>query len=179
MAAIELFVRHKTVDLVAATARGTIARDMGYGERLLGLDREDYWRIEVAAEGEGAVRLAEELAHRTKLFVNPNKHTCRIRVDGSPVGGSAEPAGAEGGHVVCALVHFRDDEKAELAADTLRRTLGYGDTIRSVTRGTWWRLEIAAAAPDEARRIAEEIVVTRGVDEGLLMNPHSQEYRLL
>ena len=179
MADIELLVRSKAVDLVASTARRTLQTDMGFASRLSLLQREDYWKIRVGCEAEAAADLARELAHKTKLFVNPNKHTCRIRIDGQFIEGSEDEGAEPGVRTVHALISFRDDEAAVLTAETLRSTLGYGEAVQSVTRGVWWSLGLVAPSDDAARRLAESIIVTKSVDEGLLVNPHSQEYSIV
>lgn len=47
------------------------------------------------------------------------------------------------------------------------------------TLGVCWHLALRARGPEEAQTIAEEIVVARGRDRGLLSNPNYQSYRIL
>jgi len=47
------------------------------------------------------------------------------------------------------------------------------------TLGTRWQLALAADADEDARALAEEIVVTERRDRGLLLNPNYQGHRFL
>lgn len=178
---IELFVRLKMPDVVAITAQTTLQRRMGYGEILRRLKREDFWKITVeAASREEAERLAVELAEKTSLFVNPNKHTYTFQVlESGAHDTNKAPSPADGAWSVRVLVTVDDDAEASLTLDALQNRLGYGYAVRNVERGTLWTLEIAADSAETARRIAEEITVTRRADAGLLVNPHFQEYTIL
>ena len=175
---IELFVKLKTNDTVALTARNTLEKDMGYEKIVRDLQREEYWLIHAACGDQREARwLAKELAEKTKIFVNPNKHTYHARVDGE--GEVSEDPPGRGLQKVKVLTQYREDQKARLTLDTLQRTLGYGDKILGVERGTLWTLVLRAEGLQEARRVAEEVALTRGIDSGLLANPHSQTYAIL
>ncbi len=181
---IELLVRLKTLDTTALTAKDTLQRDMGYGSILGSISREDYWAVTVEeADEAGAGRLAKEFAGGTKIFVNPNKHVYRaaVRKEGDPPAAGFLPGGKPSGgiHQVCVLVQYREDEKAMLVRETLRKTLGYGEKVREVARGTLWTMGIREGSRDEALARAEEIALTRGIGQGLLVNPHSQMYEIL
>ncbi|MDI6704351.1 MAG: hypothetical protein QME40_06760 [bacterium] len=178
---IELFVRLKTTDLVALTAKNTLQRDMGYRDVLKDLKREDYWLISVECEMKEEVKeLATEFANKTKIFVNPNKHTytIRIRENGSEI--KEEKGDADKGlYDIKVLVSYDEDSKACLIKDTLCKTLGYGDKVKDVKSGIIWRLLIDAEDEKRAKEVASDIVVTKEVKSGLLINPHSQSYRIL
>jgi len=180
---IHLFVKLKIPDVTAITARNTLQRRLGYGEILRDLEREDYWAITVEVpDAAAAEQLGTELAERTNVFVNPNKHTYRLTVgqarpEGAPPR-EAEP-GQAGPETVRVLTGFLGDATARLTQDALQTRLGYGDTIVNVERGTLWNLTLRADNPEQARQIAEEITVTRGGQQGLLINPHSQWWRFL
>jgi phosphoribosylformylglycinamidine (FGAM) synthase PurS component len=199
---IELFVKLKIPDVTASTARNTLQRRLGYADVLRDLQREDYWDLTVEAESEDAARaLGVELAERTNVFVNPNKHTYRLNVRCPQESKEREVGGvrnADGGHdlttspphhltvpplspgepvPVRVLTGFLGDASASLTQDALQGRLGYGQVIQGVERGTLWTLTLNADSPDQARQWAEEMVVTRGGQEGLLVNPHSQWWR--
>jgi phosphoribosylformylglycinamidine (FGAM) synthase PurS component len=178
---IELFVRLKIPDVVAITARTTLQRRMGYGETLKALRREDFWKITVEASSLAAAkRLAVELAEKTSVFVNPNKHAYSFEVrQAGAHDRSKAPTSRDGLWDVRVLVTADDDAEASLTLDTLQNRLGYGDAVRNVERGTLWTLTLAAESADAARGIAEDITVTRRVDAGLLANPHFQGYEIL
>lgn len=184
---IELLIKLKMEDLTAVTAKRTLSKDMGYAGILENLSREDYWKIEVEAENlEEAGNLGRELAEKRKIFVNPNKHTCTMAVnsqsmaDGKEVSILRRKEGVieKGLGEVRALVKYRQDEGAILAEETLRNTLGYGNVIKGVERGVLWTLLLRVDKKGEARELAREIVLTRNMDKGLLVNPHSQGYEI-
>jgi len=178
---IELFVRLKIPDVVAITARTTLQRRMGYGQTLRALRREDFWKITADVPSrEDAERLAVELAEKTSVFVNPNKdaYTLDVLEPGAHETGKA-PTERDGAWDVRVLVTADDDAEASLTLDALQNRLGYGETIRNVERGTLWTLTLQARKQADARQLAEEITLTRRVDQGLLVNPHFQGYQVL
>jgi phosphoribosylformylglycinamidine (FGAM) synthase PurS component len=175
METVELLVKLKIPDVTALTAAGALRRRMGYGRTLRGLRRADYYRLSLdVPDAEAARALAEELAERTNVFVNPNKHVYEVQTAGC----AGEVAG--GGHqVVQVLVTDPADGSAEGALGALQGRLGYGGTVCGLVRGVLWTLELECPDRGEAERLAREIAVTRRRDAGLLMNPHSQECTLL
>ncbi|HAV42417.1 TPA: hypothetical protein DCX15_00160 [bacterium] len=171
---IELFVRLKGRDLVALTAKSTLQRDLGYKGILEALEREEYWSIGVLVEDEEEGRcLTEQLATRTKLFVNPNKHTYRIGSGKWEIGGKGE-----GLYEVWVLVDYLEDKEGELVGGTLRSTYGL-ESIIEVRRSTLWRMTIQAESRGGAEALAKEMALVRSVNKGLLANPHSQRFRVI
>lgn len=175
---IELFVRLKTTDLAALTARSTLQKDMGYLRVLKDLKREDYWFVSVDCETkEEAWELATEFANKTKIFVNPNKHTYTIRINGEGV--REENRNIDKGvYDIKVLVSYNEDSRGWLTKDTLCRTLGHGDKVKNLKAGTLWHLSIDAEDEKRAKDVALDIVVTKGLKKGLLINPHSQSYKI-
>jgi phosphoribosylformylglycinamidine (FGAM) synthase PurS component len=171
MQSVELLVKLKIPDVTALTAAGALRRRMGYREVLKSLRRADYYRLELAAaDGQEAQALAQELAERTNVFVNPNKHVYEIRAGGQQC--ATTPAGYQ---VAQVLVTDPNDGSAEGALAALQGRLGYGGRVLGLVRGVLWTLELDCADRQEAERVAGEIAVTRRRDAGLLMNPHFQE----
>jgi phosphoribosylformylglycinamidine (FGAM) synthase PurS component len=184
---IELLIKLKTEDVTAVTARRTLTQDMGYEGVLENLFREEYWRIEVEAKNsEGAENLGRELAEKRKLFVNPNKHTYKMAVSKESLAEERqdsivrkkEEQTKQGLSEVRVLVNYREDEGAILTEETLRNTLGYGDIIKGVRRGTLWAL-LLKTDKKKAGELAQEIILSKNMDKGLLVNPHSQSYEIL
>ena len=60
----------------------------------------------------------------------------------------------------------------------LQGRLGYGDRVQSLLTGTLWTMALVADDAQQARQMAEEIAVTTAQSEGLLVNPHYQEYEV-
>jgi phosphoribosylformylglycinamidine (FGAM) synthase PurS component len=180
MVDVELLVHLRIPDVVALTTRNTLERRMGYGEALADFRRADYWRLTLDVDSpEAALELARDMAENTNLFVNPNKHSYTVAVVprelrvAAATGESAE-AGA-GPFEVRVLVTSPDDSGGEAACQALQGRLGYGTQAAEVHKGTLWMLSINAGDAQEARRIAEELTITRRIDQGLLLNPHYQE----
>jgi hypothetical protein len=61
----------------------------------------------------------------------------------------------------------------------LRARGGDAERVSGLSRGVLWTMELNADSPDDARRLAQEIAITRRIDQGLLLNPHYQEGRII
>ncbi len=91
MQTIELLVSLKIPDVTALTAASSIRRRLGYNEVLKELRRSDYYSLDLnTTDPQVANELAHELAEKTNLFVNPNKHSYEVR--------SAQDRGGSTGH---------------------------------------------------------------------------------
>ncbi len=173
MQAVELLVTLKIPDVSALTAANALRRRMGYGDVLKELTRADYYRLELNVEDEAQARaLADEIAEQTSLFVNPNKNTYQVRTAGE----TPNPRQEDGLWVIDILVTDIEGAAAPDLTEALRKRLGYGETVVEVQRGILWSLKLDCAGPEEAKRLAEEIAVTRSRDRGLLVNPHFQTW---
>ncbi len=177
MQTIELLVSLKIPDVTALTAGSAIRRRLGYDQVLKELRRSDYYSLDLNADDPDAARLlARELANKTNLFVNPNKHSYEIC---SPQEHSGGPAQQDGLWRVEVLVTPVEGAQAPEIEQALKERLDYGDQVAAVRQGILWMMLLAADSADEARRIAESITVTTARDEGLLVNPHFQAWQIL
>jgi phosphoribosylformylglycinamidine (FGAM) synthase PurS component len=173
MISVELVVSLKIPDVTALTAGNAIRRRLGYEDALKALDRADYYCLELDVEDrEAAEALVSEVAEETNLFVNPNKHVYEVRFPEDRTGVSED-----GEWLVSVLVTSPDDSSGEGIASALNGRLGYRE-VQSVVTGVLWTMRIAADSEDAAREIAEAITVTRSQSQGILMNPHFQEYEM-
>lgn len=171
MESVELLVRLKIPDVTALTAAGALRRRMGYAEVLKSLKRADYFRLQLnVADSAAAIELATELAEKTNVFVNPNKHVYEVRA-----GSHQAVAESDGRHVVHVLVTDPTDGSAEGALSALQGRLGYGERVTGLVKGVLWSLELACESRARAEELAREIAVTTARDQGLLLNPHFQE----
>jgi phosphoribosylformylglycinamidine (FGAM) synthase PurS component len=171
MIEVELLVRLKIPDVTALTAANSLRRRMGYAGTLQRLRRADYYRLGLnAATTEAALALAKTLAEDTNLFVNPNKHAYEVRLPDQ-----AAEASAEAAHEVEVLVTDPNDGSAQGALSALQGRLGFGDRVASLTKGVLWLMDLRAPDHAAAKQLAEQIAVTRRIDQGLLMNPHFQQ----
>lgn len=162
---IEIFVKLRVPDRVALTAVQTLTR-MGFGDRLSGLLREDYYLISIeAADERAAVRTVTHAVEDTFFFANPNKHSVRIEP-------KRRPRSAGGETVVLTY------GKGKFTADSLLANLkaaGFTDVV-SVGSGILWTLETSESGGIAA---AKDIVVTTSRERGLLINPHSEDYEII
>jgi len=174
MSRLELFVRLKTADLVAGTALEALRRDLGYGDVVAGILREDYWAVDVDP-GDDPEGFALWLTRGTKAFINPNKHKVSIKLDGKWLERLPYPTPPDGCFARGAIVSYKEDERAILKRGTLRQTLRLEGRVGAVSCGVFWLFMLRAASEGEAAKLLSEISETHSMKQGLLANPHSQE----
>jgi hypothetical protein len=175
MTAIDIVVFSRLPDLPAITANHTIKHLMGYGDKLLEVRRADHYRLELAVEEtKNALALAERMVNKTLVFINPNKQIAKVVTPDKL--NTLLPA-PKSGFRVLALVNEREDNLAGNILSNLRDTLGFGE-VSNLTRGVLWFL-LWSAPKEEARRLTEEVMITRSRKVGLLSNPHSQRAEIV
>lgn len=153
-------------DRVALTALRTLTTVMDYGDDLVSLEREDYYTIRVAAETQDeAVEHVKKMVDETTVFANPNKETVEVVPKTRPVSED---------DVVAVLVYPKPGIRSESLKERLAR-LGY-DNVESVGRGVLWKLELRGG---DKLGTAADIAVTRSRTDGLLFNPHSEDFEIL
>jgi phosphoribosylformylglycinamidine (FGAM) synthase PurS component len=163
---VEVFVSLRVPDRVALTALRTLTTVMDYGEDLISLEREDYYTVRVDAKTEGkAVEYVKNMVGETTVFANPNKETAEVVPKTRPV---------SKGDMVAVLVYPKPGIVSESLKERLVR-LGY-DNVESVGRGVLWRLELRG---DDKLGSAAAVAVTKSRTEGLLLNPHSEDFEIL
>ena len=171
MQAVALLVRLKIPDVTALTAANALRRSLGYTQ-LKSLTRADYYQLSLNVDTPAAaLALAQELAEKTNLFVNPNKHVFEVLTDPRAV------AGGEG-QVARVLVTDPHEGSAEGMLAALQGRLGYGDQIAGITKGLLWTLTLDCADAAEAQALAAAMAETRSLEEGLLVNPHFQDFEV-
>ncbi|MCD6219493.1 hypothetical protein J7K43_03810 [Candidatus Calescamantes bacterium] len=175
---IEIRTRLKTYDLISGTAFVTLKEDMGWGGILESLSREEMWKIKVNTTREEAKRLGEEFTRKVKIFINPNKHLWDLRILEKEEKLCIEGEG-KGIYSAEVLTWWLEDAKERAAFDSLKNTWGYAEVIEGVKRGDIWKLRLKADSLAQAKKYIEEIIVSKSQGKGLIINPHSQEYRLL
>ncbi|MEN6304819.1 MAG: phosphoribosylformylglycinamidine synthase subunit PurS [Armatimonadia bacterium] len=171
MQTVGILVRLKIPDVTALTAANALRRSMGYSQ-LKELRRADYYRLELAVDTqEQALELARELAEKTNLFVNPNKHVYELWT-------SREEAAPAEGTLAHVLVTDPHDGSAEGMLSALQGRLGYGGKVTGLTKGLLWTMVLDTSDAEEAKRLASEMAETKSLDKGLLVNPHFQEFEV-
>ncbi len=181
---VTLLTAHKGVDLHAATALRVIRERLDGGEHLSGL-----FRCELHTFSAGSVPGGESRLLTTGRYYNPNKHHFGI----------FELAGAPD---ILAMSESHDlpdlwpgtvtDSDLELETELYPRLLGGqvpgGQTAVDVVTfvrgqtgpvfsGVLWRLVLEVASRDGAD-LATRLAVARRRKEGLLLNPHLEQWLL-
>ena len=164
---LALLVRHRVEDLAARTAEETIRGRIEGGEHLERLGREELWEFTFRA-GSGCEKRIRKLTEESNLFVNPNKHHHRFTAD--------VLSGREGGGYLL-RVHNRDDLDGDVAFDTLVNQYDC-EGLERVRFGTVWVIHVSAVKGERAAALTERFAVTRGPRDGLLVNPHYQDWTL-
>ncbi|MFO7946648.1 MAG: phosphoribosylformylglycinamidine synthase subunit PurS [Armatimonadota bacterium] len=175
MQIVELYVELKIPDVTALSAAGTLRRRLGYDDVLRELKRGDFYRISLDVDSEDeAVDMVQDMAENTNIFVNPNKHSFSVFAghhNSVAIDDSTDTA-------VNVLVIDPASGSGEAILNALQGRLGYGDVVKQVVTGTLWTLVLDVEDAADAKEITEEIAVTRSRQNGLLMNPHYQDYEM-
>lgn len=167
----------KTRDAVAETAFRSLTHDMPYQKILAGLKRQDFWKIELMPEldDRDPKRIMTELAEKTRVFVNINKHVYAIQ-DVDFFKTIKHPTEK---YTVYALITNRDNRTAEQALKTLQALYPVGKYVKYLENGVLWIITLRADSVQSAQKIAKEIAVTESRERGLLANPHYQNVIIL
>jgi hypothetical protein len=184
-----LWVRLKTIDLVAQTAWMTLTDKMGFADDICGILRYSCWIMEAEGESAGAVSEAIDREIRMdSVFTNPNKHLYSLAVssggDGVATGDLTIdrdfPRTDCGGRIfACDLfVSEQGGGKDEGYASRLNARLEAAK-ITGMKSGEVWRILVRAEDAEEAARKVEEMAVTRSRKHGLLLNPHYQAFEFI
>ena len=181
-----LLTSHKGVDLHAASAVRVMRDRLTGGDRLVALYRcelHTFW------DGDDEVSLARLLDNGR--YYNPNKHhyghfACD---DGGrwPEGAGGELAAAWPGTLRGTDLTSLDGRDTGLYDRLLGGPVAAGavavdvaawprDDAGPVLSGVLWRL-VLAAPPAEARALGEQLAVARSRKDGLLLNPHMENWR--
>lgn len=164
---LSLLVWHRVEDLIATTAEETIRNRHENGAKLETLSREEHWRF--TFDGNAFPARLDDLVARSRLFVNPNKHAFRI-VD-EPEDGRAFP-----GAIV--RVRNREDIEGATAMHSLRPLAGTEELTEVVFETVWFVRLAPSVEPDEIASLVESYAVTHTRHDGLLVNPHFQDWSL-
>jgi hypothetical protein len=149
--------------LVAVTAFGTLTRGLNYGGVLTGIERSDLWSVTAAPGEVDLAALGDQLVNRTSVFVNPNKHRCRVWSEGSDAATMSGDAWI--------LVWDSEETEGRRALAELRGA-GFDRKVEAISKATLWRLSLAESAKGRELALAEEMAVAVRREQGLLANPH-------
>lgn len=185
-ARVELWVKLKVMDLVNETAFDTLTEKLDFAESLLSLFH--YWYWSMSAEGNSIEEILDEIERAIRIdsaFTNQNKHKYRLKViDGGARGDLTEQenfpriAKHQGVFIVDALVRQKSADIDASFAERINARLR-GVSVSEMKYGEVWRMVIAAPNSSEALLAADRMLVSRARREGLLINPHYQQYEIL
>ncbi len=161
-------------DPSAATVKEVLTHDMGWGGAISGVGREDLWEVDAyAKDKQAALVLAEELARKTWIFYNPNKHILSLKIKDDAAEKNLVRKSPP--FSIPVKTRFMDDEKERSALRFLKETFKGAERIKKIKKFTMWHLELNSASLEEAGKTAGEIAVNKSILSGLLANPSSQE----
>jgi len=186
---VQLWVRLKVIDLVAQTARITLAEKLNFADRLRGMTHYWYWGME--AEGADAKGICDEIDRVIRLdsaFTNQNKHLYRLEAgEGLRCGdlslekdfdvSSNAAASLDIFAFDCLVRERRPDREMGFEERLNARLRGVG--VSRMKYGEVWRLLVSAPSRENALADVERMLVSRARREGLLLNPHYQVYEII
>lgn len=103
------------------------------------------------------------------------------RADGTLAGhqGKSPPDDSVSGcYTVYSLIREKGQLREEAYTDRLNKKLNHG-MVRVIEAGEVWSIKVVADAEEKAVRLVKDMLITRSRREGLLINPHYQDYRII
>ena len=177
MCVIRVFVTLKITDNVARTALHTLHTRLGCPS-VSRLQRSEFWELHFPRlEETQALQVTERLVHQTALFMNPNKHLCKIEVHPRSVqdnSAAASPFPSD----ASILVSDRIDGKADGTLEFLRGHTAPSEHPSNLLRGIWWDLQFSHSDKSHIQETVSSLAVAQSRHEGLFANPHYQDHRL-
>lgn len=183
-----LLTAHKGVDLHAATALRVMRERLEGGDALRGLFRCELHAFRDDAPGEWTMRRVLDTAR----YYNPNKHHYGV-FEGPAVQALFGAAGGGQRRLPAEWPGRPADSDLAFDGDGLYDVLLGGAPTAGLTRcdivafargqdrplvsGVVWGL-VLAAGPSEAAELGSKLAVARGRKQGLLLNPHMEDWLL-
>jgi hypothetical protein len=189
---IELWVRLKVIDLVTQTAWFTFTEKLDFAGRLGGIVHYWYWGMDAeGADAKGILGEVDRVIRLDSAFTNQNKHLYRLSAAAGtapalgnlplesdfPMRGDATPAGGELFAIDCLVREKRPDRETGFTERLNGRLRGVA--VSKLKYGEVWRLIARASSGESALADVEKMLVSRSRREGLLLNPHYQQYEIL
>jgi hypothetical protein len=169
----------KTRDAVAETAYQTLTNNMKYSGIVTGLTRQDWWKVDLITDNDQneTESIIKELAEKTRVFVNFNKHSYRIIPNGTDA--FSPDKTTDGQYVIHILIQNREDRAGKNALKTLQALYDKGKYVANTENGVLWTLILNADSEQQAHEYAEDIAKTQSRDRGLLANTSYQNIFVL
>ena len=203
---VQLWVRLKVIDLVTQTARITLSEKLNFADVLRGMTHYWYWGMEAeGADAKGVLAEIDRVIRLDSAFTNQNKHLYRLTAGaglvlgdlalekdfaitgadvpatapfGAPAPGRGAGTAGTGLFAFDCLVRERRRDREAGFAERLNARLK-GAKVSDMKYGEVWRLIVGAPSEKAALGDVEKMLVSRSRREGLLLNPHYQEYEII
>jgi hypothetical protein len=184
-----LWVRLKVVDLVVQTAWMTLTEKLDLGDELVGLARYSFWNMELEGPDAGrTIADVDRVIRMDSAFTNQNKHVYLLEIEGGASTGGlalgedyplmAEDKDMEGTYAVDCLVRELTTAREEGYRERLNSRLESAH-VTGLVAGEVWRVLVRAGSERDAVEKVEALAVTRTRSQGLLLNPHYQQFEIL
>jgi hypothetical protein len=205
----ELWVKLKVTDLVVETSWLTLTEKLDYEEILCGIVRYFSWFMSAEnGEPERLADELDRVLSMDSAFINQNKHRYSLIVTergpgkpsdsgellfrrgdlvhekdfplrSDPAAAGSVSGGPEARLFACdCFIRETDSSKDAGFRDRLNGRLN-GSTVSDMRAGEVWRIMVLADDEKEAGEKVERMAVTRSRREGLLLNPHYQEFEII
>jgi phosphoribosylformylglycinamidine (FGAM) synthase PurS component len=196
----KLWVKLKVTDLVVETAWLTLTEKLEFGDLLYGLAKYSCWFM--TCEGKNSeviINALDRVISLDSTFTNQNKHKYSLVVEGEGASsgedgkeavlrrGDLQPekdfpfraeAGSAGVYACDCMISELESDKDKSYADRLNGKLD-GVSVSEMRAGLVWRMIVRADGKDDAAEKVKKMAVTRSRREGLLLNPHYQEFEII
>lgn len=172
MGTIMGLVSWKAINPEAVTALITLRDTMGMP--VTDITVGTLYTADVADTVDDGVGYFRRMLEGTGILFNPNRDRNQIISTFSEL--NRQPANP-GSLVRWVMVWEGDGEQGELLGK-LRERYGFAELER-ISMAKLWRLEIKAASEQEADELCHAVVETMSRTQGLLVNPHSQNWKMV
>ncbi|MBU1702436.1 MAG: hypothetical protein KJ970_05065 [Candidatus Eisenbacteria bacterium] len=167
---MQVWTRLKRKDPILISALQSVVLDLGWGEKILGMELWTLWELNWAGTGDPSEILLQE----TTVLANPNREKAWIRSEGA---GGAPPGTRPGSWQWC-LAWDREQPRAGHAFRVCERLLDRcGMKCHELIRAQVWGLNWGGTVIDP-RRATLDVAMTRSRREGLLINPHVHAHQI-
>lgn len=195
----QVLIDLKSADPTALTAAEAIRHLLGFGDRLVSIRRRFLHEIVLLppdpgpgapgrSDADSLCAALSEYLDRTVVFWNPNKHRAWIRLFGPGAAEGAWEANARARHPSAFGLPALDEPawdhvllwnrgQGNAPAD-LRASLKPW-SVAAYGNGELYSLQWGTESLDERADWTEQVAVARSRGQGLLVNPHYQDHRIL
>jgi len=172
---IHVFISLKITDNTARSALFALQKRMGM-PAVTHLKRWDVWELEMDGSLNEAETCVKNWVGNTALFMNPNKHHCRIQPAAAPILTTTAPPDfcQSSGSI---FVYDREDGHGEAVLHTLQSKPAPSLSLTRLLHGVWWDITVDGTA-ENIKNTLDALALTTHRSSGLFANPHYQNVRV-